>query len=106
MNLSIKGDAFYIDNVFLCHCAAGNGRQNLPTGRFEIATQYSHVHGKVLPDAIGLGWIGAGYECDCVLGSVRGRNGVLPSQGSLSRLLAMLEVAESAGRPVWLEVVN
>ncbi len=106
MNLSIKDGVLYADNLRFCLAEPGNGRDRLPTGYFEVTTQYAHVHGKVLPDAIGLGWIGAGYECDCVLGSVRGRNGVLPSQGSLSRLLAMLEVAESAGRPVWLEVVN
>lgn len=106
MNLSIKGDAFYIDNVFLCHCAAGNGRQNLPTGRFETATQYSHTHGKILADAYGLGWIGADIGCDIILGSVLRRNGVLPSQGALSRLLAMLEVAEGNGSAVWLEVVK
>ena len=106
MNLSIKDGAFYADNLFLCYCGAGNGRESLPAGRYEVATQYAHVHGKVLPDAIGLGWIGSSYECDCVLGSVLGRNGVLPSQGSLGRLLAMLEVAEGNGSTVWLEVVN
>lgn len=106
MNLSIKDGILYVDNLRFCLAEAGNGRPNLPTGRYEVATQYAHVHGKVLPDAIGLGWIGASHECDVVLGSVRGRNGVLPSQGSLSRLLAMLEVAEGNGSTVWLEVVN
>lgn len=106
MNLSIEDGILYVDNLRFCLAEAGNGRPNIPTGRYEVATQYAHVHGKVLPDAIGLGWIGASYECDCVLGSVRGRNGVLPSQGSLGRLLAMLEVAEGNGSTVWLEVVN
>lgn len=106
MNLSIKGDAFYVDNVFLCHCAAGNGRQKLPTGRFEIATQYSHTMEKILADAYGLGWIGAEPGCDIILGSVRGRASIVPSQGSLGRLLALLEVAEGAGNTVWLEVVK
>lgn len=106
MKLSIKDGNFYVDNMKLCLAGVGNGRPDLPNGNFEVATQFSHVHGKVLPDAIGLGWIGASNECDCVLGSVLGRNGVIPSQGSLSRLLAMLEVAEGAGNVVWLEVVK
>ena len=106
MNLSIKDGVFYVDNLRFCLAGVGNGRNDLPTGRYEVATQYAHVHGKVLPDAIGLGWIGASYECDYVLGSVLSRNGVLPSQGALSRLLAMLEVAEGNGSAVWLEVVK
>ena len=104
MKLSIKDGTFYVDNLKLCLVEAGNERDCLPTGCYEVATQYATVHGKVLPDAIGLGWIGADYKCDCVLGSVRGRTGILPSQGSLSRLLAMLEVAEGNGQAVWLEV--
>ena len=106
MNLLIKDGVLYADNLRFCLAEAGNGRSDIPTGRFEVSTQYAHVHGKVLPDALGLGWIGASYECDVVLGSVRGRNGVLPSPGSLGRLLAMLEVAEGNGSTVWLEVVN
>lgn len=106
MRLKIENGALYVDNIRFCLAGVGNGRPNLPTGRYEVATQYATVHGKVLPDAIGLGWIGATYECDCVLGSVLGRNGVLPSQGSLGRLLAMLEVAEGNGQSTWLEVVN
>jgi hypothetical protein len=106
MKLKIEDGALYADNIRFCLVGVGNGRPNLPTGRYEVTTQYATVHGKVLPDAIGLGWIGASYECDCVLGSVLGRNGVIPSQGSLGRLLALLEVAESNGRTVWLEVVN
>jgi len=104
MNLSIRNGVLYVDNLRFCLAGVGNGRNDLPTGRYEVATQYAHVHGKVLPDAIGLGWIGASYECDCVLGSVLGRNGVLPSQGALGRLLALLEVAEGRGETVMLEV--
>lgn len=106
MNLSVKDGVFYADNLQLCYCEAGNGRPNLPTGRYEVAKQFSHVHGKVLPDAYDLGWIGATHECDIVLGGVRGKNGVVPSQNSLGRLLALLEVAEGNGSTVWLEVAK
>lgn len=105
MNLSVRDGALYADNLKFCYCEAGNGRPNLPTGRYEVTTQFSHVHGRILPDAIGLGWIGASPECDIVLGGVRGRNGVIPSPASLGRLLTMLEVAEDAGTTVMIEVL-
>lgn len=106
MNLSIRNGVLYVDNLRFCLAGVGNGRNDLPTGRYEVATQYAHVHGKVLPDAYDLGWIGATRECDIVLGGVRGKNGVVPSQNSLGRLLALLEVAEGNGQSVWLEVMK
>lgn len=105
MKLSVNGGFLYADNVFLCHVEPGNGRDNLPTGRYEVATEFSHVHGDVLPDAIGLGWLGARPECDVVLGLVRGRGGVIPSRSALGRLNALLEVAEGRGEYVSLEVM-
>ena len=104
MNLSIKDGVLYVDNLRFCLAGVGNGRDCLPTGRFEAATQFSHVHGKVLCHAYDFGWIGADRGCDLVLGGVRSRTGVVPSQNSLSRLLALLEVSEGNGFPVWLEV--
>ncbi len=105
MKLCVTDNSLYVDNVFLCHAGAGNGRPNLPTGHYPVSTQYAHVHGKTLADAVGLGWIGASRECDIVLGGVRGRSGPVPSPTALGRLLALLEVAEDRGEPVTLEVV-
>lgn len=104
MKLTISGGALRADNVFLCHAGVGNGRPNLPAGRYPVSTQYSHVHGRTLADAIGLGWLGPSPECDIVLGGVRGRSGVIPSQHAFGRLLAILEVAEDRGEAVTLEV--
>lgn len=106
MNLSVRDNTLYADNLKLCYCEAGNGRPNLPHGRYEVATQFSHVHGLILPDAIGLGWIGASPECDVVLGGVRGRNGVIPSPSALGRLLALIEAKEDMGAAVTLEVAK
>jgi len=106
MNLSIRDNTIYADNLKLCFCEAGNGRPNLPTGRYEVTTQFSHIHGRILPDAIGLGWIGASPECDIVLGGVRGRDGVIPSPSALGRLLALIEAKEDMGAAVTLEVVK
>ena len=104
MMLVLAGGALHADNVFLCYAGAGNGRPNLPAGRYPVSTQYSHVHGRTLADAIGLGWVGPSAECDIVLGGVRGRSGVIPSQHAFGRLLAILEVAEDRGEAVTLEV--
>lgn len=104
MNLRIENSELYVDNMRLCFAGAGNGRPNLQPGRYEVVTQYSPHHGKILPDAVGLGWLGPFSECDVILGGVRGRHGVIPSPASTSALLARLEVAEDAGRKVVLEV--
>ena len=104
MNLLIKDGVLYADNLRVCLAEPGNGRPNLPTGRYEVTTQFSHIHGRILPDAIGLGWIGASPECDIVLGGVRGRNGVIPSPSALGRLLALIEAKEDMGAIVMLEV--
>ncbi len=104
MQLLIKDGFLYADNAFLCYCDAGNGRNDLPVGRYEIAAQYSHAHGRELAHAYDLGWLGPFSECDVILGGVRGRYGVIPSPASTSALLARLEVAEDAGRNVVLEV--
>ena len=106
MNISVRDNTLYCDNLKLCYCEAGNGRPNLPTGRYEVTAQFSHVHGRILPDAIGLGWIGASPECDIVLGGVRGRNGVIPSSTAVVRLLALIEAKEDMGSAVMLEVVK
>lgn len=104
MKLKIDNGSLFADNIFLCYAGAGNGRPNLPTGHYPVSTQYAHVHGKTLADAVGLGWIGASPECDVVLGGVRGRHNVIPSQSAFGRLLALLETSEDIGQAVTLEV--
>lgn len=102
-----SGELFYnTGGAFLplCKAGAGNGRANIPTGRYEVGTQFSHVHGEVLPDAVGLGWLGANPGCDIILGGIRGRNGVVPSASSVAQVLAKMEVAEGSGQTVYLEV--
>ena len=104
MKLTIYREKLYINGAHFCFAKVGNGRPSLPTGRYPVSTQYAHAHGKTLPDAVGLGWLGSDPGCDIVLGSVRGRHGVHPSQSCVSALLAKLEVAEDNGQSVWLEV--
>lgn len=104
MMLSLRDGFLYVDNLRFCFAEQGNGRPELPAGRYEVTAQYAHVHGKTLPDAVGLGWIGADRGCDIVLGSVRGRSGVVPQESLVSRLVAVLEEAQNRGKIVMLEV--
>lgn len=97
MKLLISGNRLYVDQLFFCCCEAGNGRDVLPRGRYPVFTTYSHVFGKDLPNAEGIGWIGDTDACDVVLGRVYGRDKLLPCPTHLSRLLALLETAEDDG---------
>ena len=92
------------NRMYLCKAGAGNGRANIPTGIYEVATQFSHAHGAVLPNATDLGWLGADRGCDVVLGNVRSHDGVIPCSASLVALLSRIEVAEGLGQYIELEV--
>lgn len=100
MKLSIDHDILRVDNVHFCHVRPGNGRLDLPTGAYPVATTYSHQSAKNLPNASGLGWLGTDDQCDVILVGVRGGTKPVPSLGHLVRLLALLETAEDRGAKV------
>ena len=104
MRLTIEDGTLFIDNLFFCYVGVGNDRTNLQSGAYPVATQFSHKFGKDLPNAHGLGWIGADKECDVILGRVRHGADTLPCSGHLSRLLAILEAAEDRGALVELVI--
>lgn len=105
MRLTIEDSTLFIDNLFFCYVGAGNDRTNLQPGAYQVTTQFSHKFGKNIPNANGIGWIGADKECDVILGRVRSGPGVIPCDGHLVRLLAILEAAEDRGALVGL-VIN
>lgn len=109
MKLLITNGTLYADGLFYCYAGVPNGRNDLQPGRYPVTAQFSHAHGQDLPNAVGLGWIGPAVrrdadQCDIVLGRVRGGDGVLPCASHVSRLLALLETAESRGSAVELVV--
>lgn len=111
MNLSIRDNALYADNLFLCYCEAGNGRTDFESRSGEVSTQYSIAHKQELPHAFGFGWIGPATsrdvpECDIVLCSIHAGKHIVPCTSYVSRLLAMLEVAEGSGKTVELVIGN
>jgi hypothetical protein len=110
MNLSIQHGIFYVDNLHFCYARQGNGRSDIPVGRYPVSTQYSEAHGQELPRADGLGWIGPAIsrdadECDIVLGRVHGGDGLIPCTTHVGRLLAMLAASENRGAAVELVVI-
>lgn len=109
MKLLITNGVLYADNLHLCYARPGNGRDDLPAGRHQVATSYSHIHGQDLPIVVNLGWFGPANdrhapECDILLGRVLGSDGLLPCPAHVGRLLAMLETAEDRGEKVTLEI--
>ena len=104
MRLLIDTGILYVNNHQVCLAEAGNGRTNLPAGRYAVTAQFSHAHGKDLPIAIGLGFFGSDADCDVVLGRVRSRNGVLPCTSAVGQVMVNLELAEDEGQSVMLEI--
>lgn len=104
MRLTIENGTLFVDNLFFAYAGVGNDRTNLQPGCYPVATQFSHKFGQDLPNAHGLGWIGAESGCAIVVGRVRAGAGVLPCSGHLSRILSLLEAAEDRGALVELSV--
>lgn len=105
MKLTLSGHSLYADNLFFCYAEAPHGSSTLRPGRYPVSTQFSHAHGRELPLAQDLGWIGDDPDaCDIVLGRVRSGDALLPCSAHVGRLLAMLEAAEGRGQTVSLVI--
>ena len=105
MKVGIENGRMYLNNTHFCLVEAGNGRDCILSGSYELSSQFSHSHGRVLPKADGAGWIGAAAGCDIILGGVRGRGGLVPSKSFVESLLARIEVEEGLGRTPILEIL-
>jgi hypothetical protein len=106
MNLSIRNGNLYIDNIRFCFVEPGNGRSDLPLGRYPVTTQVAHHFGTELVLADGIGWLGANQKCDIVLGMVRGRNVLLPCEASADRLFRLVDTYQEVDSKVTLEIVE
>lgn len=105
MKLALTDGTIYADNLFFCYAETGNGRTTLRPGQYPVSTQFSHTHGRELPLAQDLGWIGDDPNaCDIVLGRVRKGNALLPCSAHVGRLLALVEAAENRGSSVTLVI--
>ena len=104
MRMLIQNGSLYINNHYTCHVEAGNGRTSFEPRSSEVRTEFSHALQKVLPYAEGIGWFGSDPECSVILGTVRGRDRIIPSVSAVSRLASLVEGAESLGEQVMLTI--
>lgn len=105
MKLVLDSGILYADNLFFSYAEAPHGRATLRPGRYSVSTQFSHAHGRELPLAQDLGWIGSDpAECDIVLGRVRSGNALLPCSAHVGRLLALIEAATERGAATTLVI--
>lgn len=105
MKLTLSGHSLYADNLFFCYAEAPHGRTALRPGRYPVSTQFSHAHGRELPLAQDLGWIGSDPDaCDLVLGRVRKGDALLPCSAHVGRLLALIEAASERGAATTLVI--
>ena len=104
MRLTIENGALYVNNHFTCYAGVQHGSPSLQPGKYAVTPQYSHAHGKDLPYAIGLGYIGADAECHIILGRVLAKHGCIPCPSSLAQVMAKIEVAEDDGKEITLEI--
>lgn len=102
MRILIDNGVLFADGLYLCYARSGNARNNLDDGCYSVEIRkdargpYVHVDG--------VGRVGAdGGECDIVLGSVLGRDAVIPCSAFVERLLALVQ---SSKQPVVMEINN
>ena len=106
MKIELDNGTLFVNQRVFCHAKISNETRDLRPGIYSvvIGTAFHLDGGPVLPEAVGLGWIGHLPGCDIILGHVLGRDGLLPSANPVRRLLALFEVAEDRGETVMLEV--
>ena len=104
MKLTIENGKLYLDNVRFSLAEELHGRGNLPTGRHQVETRYSHHHGRILPHIESVGWIGDDSSCAIVLGEVRAGAGLIPCRNSVERLIGRIEIQTDTGGAVLMEI--
>lgn len=105
MKLHIASGVLYANGLRFSLVEAGNGRTCIPVGcaAVEVRTAIEHEN---FPMAWsdGHGWLGGLHGADIVVGTVMGRNGILPCRAAQRRLVALCESAAERGETVTLEV--
>ena len=104
MKLTIENGALYADNLQISYAEVKNGCALVRSGPRTVRSQYSPDHGTVLPLVDDFGWLANDADGAIILGRVRTRNGTLPCQPTLDRVIALIEQAEDNDKAVTLEV--
>lgn len=105
MKLIIHGNCLYVDNLRFCHCEVKHDGNGIKPFSGTVEARFSHHHGRELPIADGIGWLGADSQVSVVLGSVVKSDGsVIPCKLAESRLLGMINYTEEQGKRITLEI--
>lgn len=102
MRLLIDNGVLFVDGLYFCYARSNHARRSFDDGCFAVEVRNDARGPYVFVD--GVGRVGADDgECDIVLGSVLGRDAVIPCSAFVERLLAL---AENAKSPVVMEINN
>ena len=105
MMLSIRGNFLCVDNLRFCHCEVKEDGNSIKPFSGTVEARFSHHHGRELPIADGLGWLGADSQVAVVLGNVVKSDGsVIPCKLAEARLLGMMNFAADKGQRCTLEI--
>jgi len=104
VKLTIENGVLYADNLQICYAEVKNGCALVRSGPRTVRSQYSPAHGCVLPLVDDFGWLANDAGGAIILGRVRTRNGALPCQSTLDRVVALIEQCEDNDKAVTLEV--
>lgn len=104
MRLRIDNGTLFADGLFLCYARSNHARSSLDDGCFTVEIRSDARGGDSYIHVDGIGRIGADAgECDLVLGSVLGRDALIPCAALVKRLFALVE---NATKPVVMEINN
>jgi hypothetical protein len=104
MKLTIHDGKLYLNNVRFSLAEELNGRGNLPVGRHQVETRYSHHHSCILPYVESVGWLGFTTDCAIVLGEVRAGGGIIPCRNTVERLVGRVEIQTDTGGTAVMEI--
>ena len=105
MKLVIQGNRLYADNLRFCHCEVKEDGNGIKPFSGTVEARFSHHHGRELPIADGLGWLGAAPECAVRVGRVvRSDGSVMPCSVTEARILGMANYAVEQGKRITLEI--
>lgn len=104
MKLEVVGNRLYVDQMLFCHCGVNHGDGDTYFYG-TVEPRYSHSHGRELPIADGLGWLGGDASCAIVVGRVINGDGkVLPCKLTETRLMTLVNMSDELGMNISLEV--
>ena len=106
MKLLIDGKDLYTNQLYFSHVEVNDGIGD-KSRNCAVEPRYSHLAGRQLLHAHGLGWIGADDSCAIRIGRVvRGDGSVIPCKLTETRLMGLVAALEDRGEKCSLELIH